>query len=150
VSDEQYTDQYSEQHAIAEHAGASGEETHRIGGASDFFAVSGEIATEEVYLPHTGRYYICRGLRQDQVARVTDEADRKPHLRNPLYLMYGVVTPEGKPVFKRHQLEDLAKQPAANVFPLISAIVRLSGLNKTPEDIAKEREAFSEAEDDDF
>jgi hypothetical protein len=124
-------------------------ETHQIGRAEDFFA-KGEISTEEVYVPALKRYYICRGLRQDQVARVTEESERKPHLRNPLYLMYGVVAADGKPVFRRAHLEDLARQPAANMFPLITAIIRLSGLNMTPEDRAKEREAFSEGDDDDF
>lgn len=124
-------------------------EPHRIGRAEDFFAKV-EIATEEVYVPALKRHYICRGLRQDQVARVQEESERKPHLRNPLYLMYGVVDADGRPVFKRANLEDLARQPAANMFPLITAIIRLSGLNITPEDRAKEREAFFEAEDDDF
>ncbi|MCA1668146.1 MAG: hypothetical protein LC793_12280 [Thermomicrobia bacterium] len=124
-------------------------EPHRIGRADDFFTKV-EIATEEVYVPALKRYYICRGLRQDQVARVGDLSERKPHLRNPLYLMYGVVDADGKPVFRRDQLEDLARQPAANMFPLITAIIRLSGLNITPEDRAKDREAFLEAEDDDF
>jgi len=124
-------------------------EPHRIGRAEDFFAKV-EIATEEVFVPALKRYYICRGLRQDQVARVQEESERKPHLRNPLYLMYGVVDADSRPVFKRANLEDLARQPAANMFPLITAIIRLSGLNITPEDRAKEREAFLEAEDDDF
>lgn len=124
-------------------------EPHRIGRAEDFFAKV-EIATEEIFVPSLKRYYICRGLRQDQVARVQEESERKPHLRNPLYLMYGVVDAEGRPVFKRVNLEDLARQPAANMFPLITAIIRLSGLNITPEDRAKEREAFLEDEDDAF
>jgi len=124
-------------------------EPHKIGRAEDFFAKV-EIATEEVYVPALKRYYICRGLRQDQVSRVAEVAETKPHLRNPLYLMYGVVDAEGKPVFRRNQLEDLAREPAAKLFPLILAVIRLSGLNVTPEDRAKERESFLEAEDDDF
>jgi hypothetical protein len=127
--------------------------------SDEFFALTGELATEEVFVPRLNRSIIVSELTADEVvearqAIVKTAANGRTVPRDDrdfsaMIAYLAARNPDGSRFFRRDQIDMLNRKTGyAAIQPISRAALRLSGLDDEAEELARKKHLEGSDTDD--
>ncbi len=132
--------------------------TARYATSDEFFALAGELATEEVFVPRLNRSIIVSELTADEVVEARQAIVRMVNGRqvpredrdfSAMIAYLAARNPDGSRFFRRDQIDALNKKASyAAIQPIARAALRLSGLDDEAEELARKKHSEGSDTDD--